>query len=152
MVKLVRAENNPKLAQLIEHLGGPTEVARYIGVHKGTVSRWMRDDDKDGRSGLPGSMHLLKLAAMAQDVLKVSIDIHAIGCASLAWKRSLQDEIEQELYLNTESDYRRRNIKREPYISPSRRRRLRKDADRTWRLEAEKSAKAVCDVPEDHEE
>ena len=141
---------NRKLGQLVLHLGGPSDVNKKIGINKSTVSRWFRVG-AGGREGLPSILHLLKLAEVAQEELKVSIDIHAIGMESLAWKRLKRDEAERERRANESAAYRRDNVEREPYLSPSRRHWLRENADRTRRMEAKKFPNTVRDVPENNE-
>ena len=139
---------NRKLGQLVLHLGGPSAVAKKIGINKST--RWFRVD-LGGRRIIKKKLHLLKLAEVAQEELKVSIDIHAIGMESLAWKRLKRDEAERERRANESAAYRRDNVEREPYLSPSRRHWLRENADRTRRMEAKKFPNTVRDVPENNE-
>lgn len=51
---------------IIKRLGGPTAVAREIGLSRVTVSRWQTGKDKGGTNGNIPYTHIPKLYSLAK--------------------------------------------------------------------------------------
>lgn len=57
---------------IISALGGPTKVAKIVGVHRTRVSNWKRAKEKGGTGGIIPMRHALVLLDEAK---RLSIDI-----------------------------------------------------------------------------
>lgn len=53
--------------KIITALGGPTEVAKILGVHRTRVSMWKAPKEKGGTDGLIPMWHAVKLFKIAKD-------------------------------------------------------------------------------------
>lgn len=53
--------------EIVRKLGGPTAVAKIVGVHRTRVSNWMRPREKGGTGGVIPHWHATKLLNYARD-------------------------------------------------------------------------------------
>ena len=53
---------------IIKRLGGPSKVALRVGVHRTSVSNWMRPKAKGGTGGLVPFRHVPDLIAFAAEL------------------------------------------------------------------------------------
>jgi hypothetical protein len=52
---------------IIQKLGGPSEVAKIVGVHRTRVSNWKRPRNRGGTGGRVPQNHIPALLAYARD-------------------------------------------------------------------------------------
>lgn len=53
-------------ASIIEKLGGPSNVARTLGMHRVSVAKWKRSREDGGRGGVIPIEHIRPLMDMAE--------------------------------------------------------------------------------------
>ncbi|WP_413661867.1 carph-isopro domain-containing protein [Methylocystis iwaonis] len=60
---------------IVKLLGGPSKVARLVGVHRTRVSSWKRSKDRGGTGGrIPQSHHEALLAAAAEQGIALAAE------------------------------------------------------------------------------
>ncbi|MCP4304181.1 MAG: helix-turn-helix domain-containing protein [bacterium] len=54
-------------SSIIQKLGGPSRIAREVGVHRTRVSNWQRPRDVGGTGGLIPQKHIPTLLRLARE-------------------------------------------------------------------------------------